>query len=96
MRKSTQIWGDKTNLSKKKVNLKANIVFIVQCKTVELGQSKTIQYSTVQYSTVQYSTVSTVHYSTVQYSTVQYSTVQHSTAQYLHVWDCENAQGTKY
>ena len=67
-KKSTQIWGDKTNLSRK-VKFEANIVFNVQCKTVELGQSKTIQYSRVQFRTVQYITVQC---STVQYSTAQY------------------------
>ena len=46
-------------------------MFNVQCKTAELGQSKTIQYSTVQCSTVQYNTV---EYSVVQHSTKQYNT----------------------
>ena len=49
LRKSTQIWGDKTDLSKKKVNFEANMVLNVQSHSVLFGQKNTIQgYTGIQ------------------------------------------------
>ena len=55
-------FGESKLIWVKKVNFEANIVFNVQCKTVELGQSKTIHYTMELSCTVYYSLHHTVYF----------------------------------